>query len=455
MTESSEPFLSDGISLGIPNTSSTDIEQIDNVIFLDENGELQFRDDFVKNLKDVNGNPVNAISLRDLYTKSNGIFVSNGQLYFKDSSVSKAYSLKELVGAYIDWKNKITTGGIFWIGSTKITEIDCNNVKINVEGNPNLGVNTSGVSGDGRVYTKVGDDYSLVSSGTKVFSFDQFATDFVPELGETFRLNADSTWKWHDVPSLKILIPPVDETKTMMIVAKSNVRLIRSGAPIVLRLYDKTTSTEIDRKSVGNDSDLPVEQQPILSFVGVLPTFKAKLEAVSCDCPTNVQETSLTEEPPHEIVVQFHIDDHFEDIPEDQIYNTKIANISGSLYTTVNDPTDIRFSALERRLIGLPNTVSDEPLVNSSIDILIFDTTKRDNFGRKTGSETFKTQDMKEVTFATAFTNADYSISLTCDKNINIWYTNKRSTGFTIRSEKKMAGTVDWIATKLRFEGEA
>ena len=42
-----------------------------------------------------------------------------------------------------------------------------------------------------------------------------------------------------------------------------------------------------------------------------------------------------------------------------------------------------------------------------------------------------------------------------CNKNINTWYTSKKTTGFIIRSEVKMSGSIDWIATKLKFEGDA
>lgn len=447
-TNQNEAFLADGISLGIPNTSATSIEQIDNAIFVDSQGHLRFRDNFVKNLTDVNGNPVTTLSLQDLYTRINGVHVVDGQLYFKDASVSRAYSLKELVEAYVQWKNKLTTGGIFWIGNVRATNGNCENLMVNVEGDPNLGVNADEISGVGRVYEKDTDgDYPSNATGTKVFSIDKYISD----LTDDYRFASDGTWLWHDIPNVKILIPPVDVNKASVIIAKTNIRLIKSEKAIIFRLFDKTTGEELDRKAVANDTPLAVEQQPVLTFFGSLPTYKEKLEKLACQCPTEDQKVALQEEPPHEIVVQFHVDDHL----TENVYKTKAENISGSLYELVDDTTTVRYDALERRLIGYPTSVSDEPLVNSSIDVLIFDTNKNDAQGRKTGSKSFKSQDMLEVTFDSPYTSSEYSISLSCDKNINIWYTSKKSGGFVIRAEKKFTGTVDWIATKLKSQGDA
>jgi hypothetical protein len=446
-----DAFMADGISLGIPNSSATSIDAIDNAIFADSSGNLHFRDNFVKDLLDVNGNPIKSLTLEDLYTRVKGVYVVDGKLYFKDSSVARAYSLKEIADAYINWKNKLTSGGIFWIGNTRATNEKCENLIVNVEGDPNLGVNAPEISGVGRIYEKVSNVYPPQASGTKTFSIDEYLNGLTGD----YKLDTDGTWLWHDIPNVKITIPPVDANKAIVIIAKTNIRLIKAEKPIVLRLYDVTTGEELDRKAVGNDTALPVEQQPVLTFFGALPTYAAKLEALACQCPTEEQKVAFKEEPPHEIIIQFHVDDKFDDSSEFHVYKTKVENISGSLFETVDDTTSIRYNGLERRLIGYPTAISDEPLVNSSIDVVIYDTNKNDSQGRKTGSKTFNNQDMVEVIFDSAFTNSEYSISLSCDKNINTWQTNKKSSGFIIRGEKKFSGTVDWIATKTRLEGNA
>ncbi|MEI7508001.1 MAG: hypothetical protein WCJ62_00880, partial [Flavobacterium sp.] len=69
------------------------------------------------------------------------------------------------------------------------------------------------------------------------------------------------------------------------------------------------------------------------------------------------------------------------------------------------------------------------------IDTIIFDINKNDSVGRKSGSATFTNQNYTNIVFANPFTGSDYIINLSCNKNINTWYTNKKSTGFTIVAE--------------------
>ncbi len=176
---------------------------------------------------------------------------------------------------------------------------------------------------------------------------------------------------------------------------------------------------------------------------------------MNCQCPTAEQTASQTTEPTHEIVIQFHLEDQYLDNANFDIYGSSCQNISGNLYVPELDPTDVRYKALERRIIGLPNSISSDPIVQSSIDIMIFDTTPTDIVGRKAGSSTFNNGDLMTVTFDTAYSSSEYSINLSNNKNINVWYTNRTNSGFTIRSERKFIGQVDWVTTKLKFEGNA
>lgn len=452
MTDSA-PFLTDGISLGIPNTSATTVEQIDNAVFLDSNGYLNFKDNYTANLLDINGNPVNTLTLQDLYTRINGVYVAgDGQLYFKDSTTSRAYSLKELVGAYIDWQQKLTTGGIFWVGSTRITSIQCNNLIVNTLGDPNLPANAPAISGQARIYEELeSGQYPSYAVGTKVFSIDEYLNGVTGD----FRLNTDGSWRWYDVPNLQILIPPVDVNKIGVIIAKISVRLIKANSPVVFRLVDTTTGLELDRKALANDTDFAVEQQPILTFVGPIVPFQQQLQQLACQCPTQNQQVALAQEPAHTLSIQFHVDDMYLDTPDFQVYDMKCQNVSGDLFVDVDDTSNIRYNAFERRIIGLPNSITTDPIVNSSIDVILYDTTPSDSSGRKAATIAFSNQDLINVVFDVPFTSSVYSITLSTDKNINSWYTNKTSTGFTIRTERKFTGNVDWIATKLSSQGEA
>lgn len=441
-----DSFLVDGISLGIPNQSATDITTLDSAITCDISGNLVFKDQFTENLVDVDGNPKNTVTLKELYERINGVYVSNGKLFFKDSTVSRPFSLKEIIESYSNWKSKLTTGGIFWLGSTKITNNDCNNLMVNVDGDPTYTENTLATIADGRTFTKLEstNDYPSDAKGTVVFSLDQYLSNLDDYNSITnpngYAYTSTGEMRWHTVPNLSIILPPLDSNKLCYLMAKINVRLIKNEKPVLFRLYDETVGVELDRKSVNNNSKFPTEQQPVLSFIGKVPVYSSKYN-VDCGCSL-IKNTSTTENsPPHTISVQFHC----EDILTDNV-----------LYDACEGSTNIAYRAKERRLIGFPNSISSTPIVNLSIDAIIYDINKNDSFGRKVGGNvSFSNENTKVIQFEKAYTDNNYTISLSSNKNINMWYINKKSTGFTIVAENKFTGYVDWIATKINSEGIA
>lgn len=441
----SEPFITDGISLGIPNDSATDITSLDNAISVDGDGNLIFKDNYTQTLTDINGNKVNYIKLKDLFQRINGVYAVDGTLFFKDSTIPRAYSLKEIIDAYTQWKNKLTTGGIYWIGSTKITNNDCNNLIVNVNGDANLEENTPEQLGIGRTFTKLTqtNDYPSDAFGTKVFSIDRYLSlldDYnTITTPNGYAYNSDGTMRWHDIPNLSIILPPLDANKACFILAKANIRMVKANSPILFRIFDKTANIELDRKAINNDSISTAEQQPILSFVGVLPIYTSQ-NKIGCECGLGDESVLLENNPPHTLSIQFHT----EDILTDNVTYSSCENVSG-----------VHYRALERRILGFPNAISDTPITNMSVDVIIFDTNKSESVGRKAGNISFKNQNTTNITFDNPFTGSDYTISLSCNKNINIWYTNKKSTGFTIVSENKFTGTIDWIATKIKSQGDA
>ena len=440
-----EPFLASGISLGKPTTDATSIQNVDNVLFLDEQGKLHFRDSYIVTQVDINGNPIETITLEDLWTKNKGVYVKDGKLFFKDSTTNRAYSLSEMVSAFTDTKNRFVQGGIWWIGRTAITNAECENIIVNVNGNPNNPINDDGA----RLFTKNNNgEYPLNAQGTRVFSIDQYIND--TDFGTTgFRRTETGEKRWHDIPSLQILIPAVDENKITTIISKLSIRTIKNTTPIMFRLYDETTDNVLDTTAVGNNSLDPVEQQPLLTFTGRLTTFNEKFEKLNCQCPTEEQKESAQEEPPHIIKVQFYVDE----VLQDDIFQQDC--VTDGNVTQIGDTNVILYSATERRLFGFPNSLTSEPITNSSIDCVIYDVSKEDKIGRKSGTVDFNNNDIYVIKFNRPFSSTDYSVAISCNKNINMFYTNKRKDGFTIRSEKKFTGSVDWIATKLKFEGNA
>lgn len=442
-----DPFIASGISLGVPNSDAQTIENLDNVLFLDEDGNLHFKDSWISQQTYIDGSPIQTVTLKDLWTRINGIYVKDGKLYFKDSSVSRSYSLKEIVDSYTNFKNKLTNGGIWWIGRTSINNSECNNIMVDLNGDPNLGQNVSG----GRVFTKTGGSYPSYATGTKCFSIDQYLSETTFTDGD-YKTDSSGDLRWHDVPNLKLIIPPFDSNKTFQLIAKTSLRLINIESPILFRLYDKTTETVLDSISLSNGGMDPSSQQQTLTFYGEMTTYTDEFNRLNCSCPTTQQQESSEEEPSHELQVQFYINDQ---LSTNIFIQGCEENPSGSGVCQLDDTTTIKYDYLERRLIGVPNGLSNEPINNSSIDCIIFDTTKSDKLGRKSGNISFNNQDLYKITFKTPFSDSNYSISLSCNKNINMFYSNKTSSGFTIRAEKKFTGTVDWIATKLAFEGDA
>lgn len=451
MADDLTPFICDGISLGIPNQDAIDIKKLDNVLFLDENGYLHFRDEYIRSITDVLGDDIETITLEDLMGRMKGVYAKNGQLYLYDSSLSRAYSLNEIIGAYIGWKNKLTNGGIFWIGRTQITSSECNNIIVDVTGDPTLAVNTE----KGRYFTKDdNDEYSPNANGTKVFSIDQYLTEGISDnlfSSGTFKRTSTNEWRWHDVPNLKIVVPPADLDVSSHILAKTSVRLVKSNDPIVFRLYDETSEEELDRVSIANDVNDTVEQQVVLTHIGALTPQSSELNKIGCQCPTLDQKEIIEEEPAHTLQVQFYVND----ILEDDVYSTTSSAVVSGGNCQLEETNSIKYVSAERRLIGLPNSFSDESIVNSSIDVIMYNTAQDDVVGRKSGSVSFKNKDLVQITFENNFSDANYSISLSCNKNINIWYTNKKPSGFVIKAEKKFSGVVDWSALKLKFEGTA
>lgn len=458
MTTNQDPFLVTGISLGIPNNNATSIENIDNAIFLDESGNLHFKDSWVPTQNDVDGIPLQSISLRDLWLRTKGIYSKDGQLYFKDDVVKRAYSLSEIVSAYAETKSKFVNGGLWWIGRTSITNAECDNIKINPQGDPTLEPDTDG----GRIFFKENDSYVSVSAGTEVFSIDRYLETTTFTDGD-FKTNVDGSARWHDVPNLKLVIPAIDETKALMILSKLPIHMIGIDTPILFRLYDATTGETLDKVSMQSGSFEPSDHHVVLNYYGVIPSFKDKFKKLKCDCPTTAQLDNSNQEPPHVLKVQFYVNDKINTLPGEQ--NNVLDNITiqsyienhvccGNVYTETIE-RDIKYLSYERRVIGLPNNVSDESIVSTTIDCVIFDITQEDKVGRKAGNVEFSNMDKYEVVFSNPFSSSDYTVTISCNKNINTYYTSKKSTGFIIRSEKKFSGTVDWIATKLVTEGAA
>ena len=62
---------------------------------------------------------------------------------------------------------------------------------------------------------------------------------------------------------------------------------------------------------------------------------------------------------------------------------------------------------------------------------------------------TFNKVNSIDVVFDNQLSTNKYSINLSCNKNINVWYSNKTEKGFTINSELAFQGYVDWTILNI------
>lgn len=127
------------------------------------------------------------------------------------------------------------------------------------------------------------------------------------------------------------------------------------------------------------------------------------------------------------------------------------------LYTTnkvfkwnknVINPEDMYNKNYTKRNFSSFYSNGENTFTNSTISYIMFDLGKNANLERR-GTIDFNGTDSVTVTFDQAIpdifqTKNMYSISMTPNANIKIWWDNKTETGFTINSEIPWTGTVDW-----------
>lgn len=422
MDNYTDAFICNGISLGKPTEDGTpSIELLENAIFLDANGNLHITDEYIKSLTDEFGNPITSLSLKDLYLRIKGIFSQGGQLYFKDESVSRPYSLQDIIGSYTSWKSKLINSNLYWSGRTKITNDECYNVIVDVTADPND--------------CELRISENINATGTKVFSIDRYIKNeyYTSSLSPEYRRKTDGSWQWHDVPNMKIITPTLDDDKIAYIIAKLPIRLVYTiDYPVVFRLYNETLGIELDRVSFTNNVKEDETQQVTLTYSGKMSDTSQT--PITCTCPGFTPAPEI-DEPHNTIKVQFYVDNYYHNDGTSDVYN---------------DNGELVYLAHERRLFGIPNPGNRNDLSTSSIDVLLYNTLVVDKVGRKIGQLSFNSEIQKQVIFDIPFDSADYSISLSNNKNINMWYDGKTSKGFTIKAENKFTGTVDWTAIKVQ-----
>ena len=406
-----EPFKTPGINLSRPAPIGTNgsVQQVNPAVYTDDTGNLVFRDNFVTKQLGVE-----SLSLRDLYTRANGVFMQDGGIWFRDEKVSRPYSLKEIIDSCKKWKENLATGSLWWIGRTAFDHSACANLPRQ-------------------------DDPAGVN---KVWSIDRFLSQenkfsncLSPNPSAVYEnlTNGQGKYKWFDVPGVELVIPPIaDPYKVTMLLAKLAYSSYNQPEPIMFRLYDWTTQTELTRTSVINGSADKVMNPVSLSYFGRVPYSEGDdcFQEENCGC-TEVQCVD---------------GDPTCDTPD-------TGTIISSKFSQGARLIKVQFQVVNYQTNHWERTfgaeIDDTYLTESTLDAVVFDVNPNAKFAKKHGQEEFRNTDSIAVKFESPLTSTNYSVSLSSNRNINIWYLNKSTTGFTIKSELPFTGLVDWSIVNI------
>jgi hypothetical protein len=415
----SNPLYTPGVVLqkpANPNSTGT-LADIGTGISFDDKGNIVFKDSYVSNFLGQD-----SVSLAELYSRTKAITYKNGQIYFNDASLSRPYSLNEIVNSCAQWRRNLIAGSLWWAGRVETDHRSCANIP-----------KTTSSLDKQNVYWSV-DKFMHDTTGVSI-------CDAVKPLS-FYEKTVDAqtgAWKWYDVQSMELVIPPIEDTyKLAILIAKLSYVQKNGSEPIVFRLYDATVGKELTRVSVVNNGSDYVAYPVPLVYVGPVPMANftsinlAKSDPSSIACNTtedcgcidttcvvgenacinpNISYVDTKYAPnSHLIKVQFHVADFHPDY-RDRYFGADIDNVAAAI---------------------------------SSINAMIFDASPATKYVHRQGTATFNNVATLDVVFDTPLATANYSVALACNKNINVWYTNKTAKGFTIKSELAFQGFIDW-----------
>jgi len=419
-----EPLYIPGVVFQKPANPRSDgtMSDIDVGMSFDSKGNILFKDSYVTKFLNKE-----SISLAELYSRTKAITYRDGQIYFKDASLQREYSLQEIVNSCSQWRRNLIAGSLWWSGRSETDHRSCANIP-----------KTNNSSDQLNVYWSV-DKFFTDTTGISI-------CDAVKPLSFYEKtVNPDTgSWKWYDVQNLEIVVPPIEDTyKLAIIIAKLAYTQRKGTEPIIFRLYDATVGVELARATVVNNGSDYVNYPVPLVYVGNIPVASftainlAKNNPASIVCVTDedcgcIDTTCVEGETAclnpnisyvdkkyapnsHLIKVQFHIANFHTDY-HDRYFGNDLDNVSAAI---------------------------------SSINTMIFDASPVNKYIHHQGTATFNKVNTIDVIFEKPLSTSNYSISLSCNKNINIWYSNKTTKGFTLNAELEFQGYVDWTIINI------
>lgn len=405
------------------STSYDKLDDVDVGLFTDTGGNLLFRDKWVT---DVLGKE--SITLKELYTKSKGVYsrlnsAGQAELLFKDDTVSRPYSLNEIVSSCQNWRKFLTNGSLWWAGRAEIDHSSCANLPRKDDPDGQLRVWSID-----RYLSQI-NHLQNCSNVTPLTFFDM-----------TVDKNTGNP-KWWDVQNLEIIIPPTDNYKAAIIMVKLAFGSYNSPEPIMFRLYDETAGVELVRTAVTQANVGKVLYPTSLSYFGPMPSktsttrfgnITTKADS-TCEEDCGCTDTSCSNTDPY--------------------CTTRVNQASSQTFASGSHLIKVQFRVINyhpdhwERTFGIEfddGNGKSEYATTSTIDALVFNTSPDSKYTRLQGSADFVDQTEVAVAFDTALGNTSYAISLSPDNNINCWYTAKTVNGFTIKSELPFRGKVDW-----------
>jgi hypothetical protein len=419
-----QPLLVSGITLQKPadKNSYGSITDIDVGISFDETGNLVFRDKFVSDYLEKS-----SVSLAEIYNRNKAVTYKDGKIYFKDSSLQREYSLEEIVNTCSQWKRNLIAGSLWWVGRAETDHRSCANLP-----------KTSSSTDTNNVYWSV-DKYISETTGLSICdplrSVSFYEKTVNPETG---------SWKWYDIQNLEIVIPPIEDTnKLAILIAKLSYTQKNGSEPIVFRIYDATIGKELARSSVVNNGSDYSSYPVTLMYFGSLDTAK-------------FTEINLVKDNPEKIVCTTKEDCGCVDTTcvegETECINPNISYVDKK-YATNSHLIKVQFhiSNFHRNFwdryfgVDLDNSAASM----SSINAMIFDSSPANKYVHKHGTATFNNKEYVDILFATPLDTTSYAITLSPNKNINVWFSNKTKTGFRINAELAFQGYVDWTLINI------
>ena len=406
------PYRTYGVNLARTSSDPAAVS-----LSMDTSGNLVFTDEYVKNVL----NKPNGITLKDIYTRTKGVFSnSNGELFFKDSTISRPYSLKEIIDSCKNWKNNLLSGALWWMNSVETDHYPGANVPRKTDPN---GITLRNWSVDRFFYNKLRTNTYSIGNSDEIITGDLFVNKLTAE------------WLWYDVPGLVMVLPPIpDQYKITQIISRLAYVTYNSPEPIAFRIYDCTNNIELARSAVVQCNPCEVAYPVVLSWQG-------QLSSPSTSPCTNIHESCGCTD------ISCTTGDSACDTPDSSSTVTVTQYAVGSRIIKIQFHVKNYQTDHWTRLFGME--IDGTYLAKSTIEAVIFDSNPQGKFGKKHSTVHFNNQNSLQVTFSSPLESSNYAISLSCNKNINCWWQNKSNIGFTIVSELPFTGYIDWAVTNL------